>query len=112
MKMTSATVFSRSGRVLAVGVETGAELGAESDGAGSGAPEAVGVCWDRDVREVLMAGSVRWPAREPHRPGGLTQRRASDPGSSDSGSTPRACHCRYLTTTESAFSLVIQVALV
>ena len=58
MKMTSATVLSRSGRVLAVGAETGAGLGAESDGAGSGAPEAVGVCWDRDVREVLMAGSV------------------------------------------------------
>ena len=83
MKMTSATVLSRSGRVLAVGVE----LGAKSDGAGSGAPEAVGVCWDRDVREVLMAGSVGRPAREPHRPGGVTQRRASDPGSSDSGST-------------------------
>ena len=66
MKMTSATVLSRSGRVLAVGVETGAE----SDGAGSGAPEAAGVCWDRDVREVLMAGSVGRPAREPHRPGG------------------------------------------
>ena len=66
MKMTSAMVLSRSGRVLAVGVETGAG----SDGAGSGAPEAAGVCWDRDVREVLMAGSVGWPAREPHRPGG------------------------------------------
>ena len=84
MKMTSATVLSRSGRVLAVGVE----LGAESDGAGFGAPKAVGVCWDRDVREVLMAGSVRWSARERHRPGGLAQRRASDPGSSDSGSSP------------------------
>ena len=84
MKMTSATVLSRSGRVLAVGVETGAG----ADGAGSGAPEAVGVCWDRDVREVLMAGSVGRPARERHRPGGLTQRRASDPGPSDSGSTP------------------------
>ena len=84
MKMTSVTVLSRSGRVLAVGVETGAE----SDGAGSGAPEAVGVCWDRDVREVLMAGSVEWPVRERHRPGGLAQRRASDPGSSDSGLTP------------------------
>ena len=70
MKMTSATVLSRSGRVLAVGVETGAELGAGSDGAGSGAPEVVGVCWDRDVREVLMAGSVGRPARERHRPGG------------------------------------------
>lgn len=66
MKMTSATVLSRSGRVLAVGVETGAG----SDGAGSGAPEVVGVCWDRDVREVLMAGSVRRPAHESHRPGG------------------------------------------
>lgn len=66
MKMTSATVLSRSGRVLAVGVETGAE----SDGAGSGAPKAVGVCWDRDVREVFMAGSVRRSARERHRPGG------------------------------------------
>ena len=66
MKMTSATVLSRSGRVFAVGVETGAG----ADGAGSGAPEAVGVCWDRDVREVLMAGSVGRPAREPHRPGG------------------------------------------
>ena len=64
--MTSATVLSRSGRVLAVGVETGAE----SDGAGSGAPKAVGVCWDRDVREVFMAGSVRRSARERHRPGG------------------------------------------
>lgn len=70
MKMTSVTVLSRSGRVLAVGVETGAELGAESDGAGSGAPEVAGVCWDRDVREVLMAGSVRRPAHESHRPGG------------------------------------------
>jgi len=50
--------------------------------------------------------------QERHRPGGLTQRRASDPGPSNPGSTPRACHCRYLTTTESAFSLVIQVALV
>ena len=70
MKMTRATVLSRSGRVLAVGVETGAGLGAESDDAGSGAPEAVGVCWDRDVREVLMAGSVGRPARERHRPGG------------------------------------------
>ena len=70
MKMTSATVLSRSGRVLAVVAETGAELGAESDGAGFGAPKAVGVCWDRDVREVLMAGSVRWSARERHRPGG------------------------------------------
>ena len=70
MKMTSATVLSRSGRVLAVGVETGAGLGAESDGAGFGAPKAVGVCWDRDVREVLMAGSVRRSARERHRPGG------------------------------------------
>jgi len=88
VKMTSATVLSRSGRVLAVGAETGAGLGAESDGAGSGAPEAVGVCWDRDVREVLMAGSVEWPVRERHRPGGLAQRRASDPGSSDSGLTP------------------------
>ena len=66
MKMTSATVLSRSGRVLAVGAETGAE----SDGAGSGAPKAVGVCWDRDVREVLMAGSVGRPARVRHRPGG------------------------------------------
>ena len=66
MKMTRATVLSRSGRVLAVG----AELGAESDGAGSGAPKAVGVCWDRDVREVLMAGSVWRSARERHRPGG------------------------------------------
>ena len=66
MKMTSATVLSRSGRVFAVGVETGAE----SDGAGSGAPEMVGVCWGRDVREVLMAGSVRRPAHESHRPGG------------------------------------------
>ena len=84
MKMTSATVLSRSGRVLAVGVETGAG----SDGAGSGAPETVDVCWDRDVREVLMAGSVGRPARERHRPGGLTQRRASDPGPSDPGSTP------------------------
>ena len=70
MKMTSATVLSRSGRVLAVGAETGAGPGAESDGAGSGAPEAVGVCWDRDVREVRMAGSVGRPACEPHRPGG------------------------------------------
>lgn len=70
MKMTRATVLSRSGRVLAVGAETGAELGAESDGAGSGAPETVGVCWDRDVREVLMAGSVGRPACERHRPGG------------------------------------------
>ena len=66
MKMASATVLSRSGRVLAVGAETGAE----SDGEGFGAPEAVGVCWDRDVREVLMAGSVGRPARERHRPGG------------------------------------------
>ena len=66
MKMTSATVLSRSGRVLAVGAETGAE----SDGEGSGAPKAVGVCWDRDVREVLMAGSVGRPACEPHRPDG------------------------------------------
>jgi len=66
VKMTCATMLSRSGRGLAVG----AELGAESDGAGSGAPKAVGVCWDRDVREVLMAGSVRWSARERHRPGG------------------------------------------
>ena len=70
MKMTRATVLSRSGRVLAVGAEAGAGLGAESDGAGFGAPKAVGVCWDRDVREVLMAGSVRWSARERHRPGG------------------------------------------
>lgn len=70
MKMTSATVLSRSGRVLAVGAETGAELGAESDGEGFGAPKAVGVCWGRDVREVLMAGSVGRPACEPHRPGG------------------------------------------
>ena len=70
MKMTSATVLSRSGWVLAVGAETGAELGAESDGEGFGAPKAVGVCWDRDVREVLMAGSVGRPARERHRPGG------------------------------------------
>ena len=69
MKMTSATVLSRSGRVLAVRVETGAELGAGSDGAGSGAPEAVGVCWDRDVREVLMARSVGRLARERRRPG-------------------------------------------
>ena len=90
--MTSATVLSWSGRVLAVGAETGAGLGAESDGAGSGAPEAVGVCWDRDVREVLMAGSVGRPACERHRPGGLAQRRASDPGSSDSGSTPPKSH--------------------
>ena len=66
MKMTSATVLGRLGRVLAVGVE----LGAESDGAGSGAPEAVGVCWDGDVGEVRMAGSVGRPARERHRPGG------------------------------------------
>ena len=66
MKMTSATVLSRSGRVLAVGAETGAE----SDSEGFGAPKAVGVCWDRGVREVLMAGSVRWSARERHRPGG------------------------------------------
>ena len=66
MKMTSATALSRSGRVLAVGVETGAE----SDGAGFGAPKAVGVCWDRDVREVLMAGSVWRSACERHRPGG------------------------------------------
>ena len=66
MKMTSATVLSRSGRVLAVGAETGAE----SDGEGFGAPEKVGVCWDRDVWEVLMAGSVGRPACEPHRPGG------------------------------------------
>ena len=66
MKMTSATALSRSGRVLAVGAETGAE----SDGEGFGAPKAVGVCWDRDVREVLMAGSVGRPARERHRPGG------------------------------------------
>ena len=70
MKMARATGLSRSGRVLAVGAETGAELGAESDGEGFGAPKAVGVCWDRDVREVLMAGSVRWLAREWHRPGG------------------------------------------
>ena len=70
MKMTSAPVLSRSGRVLAVGVETGAGLGAESDGAGSGASEVVGVCWDRDVREVFMAGSLGRPARERHRPGG------------------------------------------
>lgn len=63
--MTSATVLSRSGRVLAVGVETGAG----SDGAGSGAPEATGVCWDRDVREVLMARSVGRLARERRRPG-------------------------------------------
>ena len=63
--MTSATVLSRSGRVLAVGVETGAG----SDGAGSGAPEAAGVCWDRDVREVLMARSVGRLARERRRPG-------------------------------------------
>ena len=70
MKMTRATVLSRSGRVLAVGVETGVGLGAESDDAGSGAPEAVGVCWDGDVGEVLMAGSVGRPARERHRPGG------------------------------------------
>ena len=68
--MTRATVLSRSGWVLAVGAETGAGLGVESDGAGSGAPEAVGVCWDRDVGEVLMAGSVGRPARERHRPGG------------------------------------------
>ena len=88
MKMTSATVLSRSGRVLAVGAETGAELEMESDGAGSGAPKAVGVCWDRDVREVLMAGSVGRPAFEPHRPGGLASVRPSDPGSSDSGSSP------------------------
>ena len=81
-------MLSRSGWVLAVGAETGAGLGAESDGAGSGAPKAVGVCWDRDVREVLMAGSVGRPVRERHRPGGLAQRRASDPGSSDSGSSP------------------------
>ena len=66
MKMTSATVLSRSGRVLAVGVETGAE----SDGEGFGTPKAVGVCWGRDVREVLMAGSVGRPACEPYRPGG------------------------------------------
>ena len=70
MKMASATGLSRSGRVLAVVVETGAELGAESDGEGFGAPKAVGVCWDRDVREVLMAGSVGRPACERHRPGG------------------------------------------
>ena len=70
MKMTSATVLSRSGRVLAVVAETGAGLGAESDGEGFGAPKAVGVCWGRDVREVLMAGSVGRPACEPHRPGG------------------------------------------
>ena len=70
MKMTSATVLSRSGRVLAVVAETGAELGAESDGAGFGAPKAVGVCWDRVVGEVLMAGSVGRPVRERHRPGG------------------------------------------
>ena len=70
MKMTSATVLSRSGRVLEVVAETGAELGADSDGEGFGAPKAVGVCWDRDVREVLMAGSVGRPACEPHRPGG------------------------------------------
>ena len=66
MKMTCATMLSRSGRGLAVG----AELGAESDGAGTSASEAVGVCWDRDVGEVLMAGSVEWPVRERHRPGG------------------------------------------
>ena len=66
MKMTSATVLSRSGRVL----EVGAETGAESDGEGFGTPKAVGVCWGRDVREVLMAGSVGRPACEPHRPGG------------------------------------------
>ena len=88
MKMTSATVLSRSGWVLTVGAETGAELGAESDGEGFSAPKAGGVCWDRDVREVLMAGSVGRPVRERHRPGGLAQRRASDPGSSDSGLTP------------------------
>ena len=70
MKMTSATVLSRSGRVLAVGAETGAGLGAESDSEGFGAPEKVGVCWDRDVWEVLMAGSVGRPACEWHRPGG------------------------------------------
>ena len=70
MKMTRATVLSWSGWVLAVGAETGAGLGAESDGEGFSAPKAVGVCWDRDVREVLMAGSVEWPARERHRPGG------------------------------------------
>lgn len=70
MKMASATGLSRSGRVLAVVVETGAELGAESGGEGFGAPKAVGVCWDRDVREVLMAGSVGRPACERHRPGG------------------------------------------
>ena len=68
--MASATVLSRSGRVLAVGAETGAELEMESDGEGFGASKAVGVCWDRDVREVLMAGSVEWPVRERHRPGG------------------------------------------
>ena len=85
MKMTSATVLSRSGRVLAVGVETGAE----SDGAGSGAPEVVSICGDRDVREVLMAGSVGRPAREPHRPGGRASVRLSDPGLSDSGLTPK-----------------------
>ena len=68
--MTSATVLSRSGRVLEVVAETGAELGADSDGEGFGAPKAVGVCWDRDVREVLMAGSVGRPACERHRPGG------------------------------------------
>lgn len=88
MKMASATGLSRSGRVLAVVVETGAE----SDGAGSGAPKAVGVCWDRDVREVLMAGSVEWPACEPHRPGGRASVRPSDPGSSDSGLTPPKSH--------------------
>ena len=70
MKMTSATVLSRSGRVLAVGAETGAELEMESDGEGFGAPKAVGFCWDRVVGEVLMAGSVGRPACEPHRPGG------------------------------------------
>ena len=70
MKMTRATVLSRSGWVLTVGAETGTGLGAESDGEGSGAPKAVGVCWDRDVREVLMAGRVEGPARERHRPGG------------------------------------------
>ena len=58
--MASATGLSRSGRVLAVVVETGAELGAESGGEGFGAPKAVGVCWDRDVREVLMhVGAVQ-----------------------------------------------------
>ena len=70
MKMASATVLSRSGRVLAVGAETGAELEMESDGEGFGASKAVGVCWDRVVGEVLMAGSVGRPACEPHRPGG------------------------------------------